>query len=167
MTDYVDVLLHYGVGVNLNLPAKDNYYQTPLFRAVRYERTEIVKMLIEHGADLEWKDDLGDTPFLSAVAMNNFRMALLLLEYGADYKAVSDRGDNVVFLLETSSADSSATQYEWKLKLAKILESKRLDIDMEKVRQAYCGPRWKSPMTKGQLEKGKMRRVEKGSADEF
>lgn len=158
-TDYVDVLLRYGKDVNLNLPAKNDFDRTPLFSAVKYERAEIIKMLIEHGADLEWKDDVGWTPFLVAVVMNNFKMALLLLEYGADYHVVSDRGDDVVFLLETSSAGPSATQYEWKLKLARTLASKGLDINMNKVRQGHVGPRWEAPMTSEQLQKGKVRRT--------
>ena len=51
---------------------------TPLHHAVRKRDTEIVKLLIEHGADVNRKDDLGWTPLFWASASGNKEMFEIL-----------------------------------------------------------------------------------------
>ncbi|MBU0755172.1 MAG: ankyrin repeat domain-containing protein, partial [Planctomycetes bacterium] len=59
---------------------------TPLHLAVKNGHPEIVKLLIDHGADLNVKDmsDLKETPLLKAVDVNHKGIVELLLSNGAD-----------------------------------------------------------------------------------
>jgi ankyrin repeat protein len=118
--DYILVahlLLERGTHVN----ARDKYHQTPLLLAVRHERSDLVRVLLEHGADPNLEGAGGKTPLhmLSGHRMSDYHradyilVAQLLLERGVDVNARDkdhqtplllavryDRSDLVRFLLE-------------------------------------------------------------------
>ena len=56
---------------------------------------EIIKFVLERGADVNVKDDKGTTPLINAVLGNNPRTVNLLLQNGADPKIVmpDDKGE--------------------------------------------------------------------------
>ena len=63
---------------------KDEKGNTPLYWACINNYTEVAKLLIEHGADIDIKDNRGNTPLYQACFKNNTEIAKLLIEYGAD-----------------------------------------------------------------------------------
>lgn len=55
-------------------------------------RKNIVKILIENGADVNLKDKRGSTPLYWAAFRNNFEIAKMLLEKGADVNIKNNDG---------------------------------------------------------------------------
>lgn len=62
---------------------------------------QVVRLLVEHGADPNAQDDQGNTLFLTAVRRGHVALAQELLRLGADAKAVNDEGQNALHLLAT------------------------------------------------------------------
>jgi len=71
--------------VNDYINYEDNLYaRTPLYYSLYNGYDEMVKLLIENGADVNIQDDYGKTPLQLAVEYNNDEMVKLLIENGAD-----------------------------------------------------------------------------------
>lgn len=68
--------------------------QTPLFAAIDFGRedTDIVKLLLKHGAQINIKATDGETPLHHAVTKQNKRMVEVLLSNGADVNAKDNSG---------------------------------------------------------------------------
>ena len=77
---------------NVNAQKEDE--STPLhpasFRC--HWHSELVRMLLEHGADVSVRNNLGLTPSLLASRSRNVEVIRIHLERGADVTAVRDRG---------------------------------------------------------------------------
>ena len=63
------------------------YANTPLIKAAVYGRTEIVKLLLEKGADVNKHNEGGETPLHYAAQHGHVRVVEILLEHGADVSA--------------------------------------------------------------------------------
>lgn len=57
---------------------------TPLIHACKAGKTELVELLIKHGADVNYSDDRGDTPLMWAAAYGHVNIVAALLRAGAD-----------------------------------------------------------------------------------
>lgn len=68
--------------------ARDDLGRTPLHLAAIGERVEIVRLLIEAGAQIDSRDDRQRTPFRHAAWENSGVEVLALLPHGADVNAV-------------------------------------------------------------------------------
>ena len=89
------------------------YGRTPLDSAAYYGDLEMVRVLLDHKADVNVRDDLGWTPlhFVSSSSCHPnahsnipqlwFEVARLLIEHGADVNARSDDGGVPLHLAET------------------------------------------------------------------
>ncbi|KAF3936581.1 Ankyrin-2 [Dactylella cylindrospora] len=80
-------------GADLN--ARDNQNRTPLVTAIRFYRSDnirMVKLLVESGADLEVKCIDGRTALLEAVTLQSHQNLKLLIEAGANLEAKDDTG---------------------------------------------------------------------------
>ena len=67
-------LLQTGCDVN----AQDSVGRTPLMYAVRYDRSEAVRLLLEAGADIDAKNKAGATAFDLALQIDNQEIINLL-----------------------------------------------------------------------------------------
>ncbi|MCP4159287.1 MAG: hypothetical protein GY760_04380 [Deltaproteobacteria bacterium] len=60
---------------------------TPLTRAVEGNHSEIIRLLVKAGADIEGRDGSGDTPLMTSINWTNIDSARTLIELGADLDA--------------------------------------------------------------------------------
>lgn len=70
-----------------------------LFAAVWNEDGATIRLLLEHGADIEEGAERGDTPLLGAVAWSKFGPAETLLSAGADPDAIDAGGRTALHLM--------------------------------------------------------------------
>src|SRR5207253_6774571 len=78
-----------GAGVD---PPADVDAQSALQRAADKEQLDIVRVLVERGANVNRTTKYANPPLLSATSKGNREMAAFLLEHGADANATSDSG---------------------------------------------------------------------------
>lgn len=112
------VLLQYRKRFNINQPTKHS--MTALHCAIRWsESTEITKLLIDSGADLNLQDSEGDTPLGLACYLGNSKLVKILLQeadckidLASDYgstplhrAAARNESSEITELLVTSGAD--------------------------------------------------------------
>lgn len=60
---------------------------TPIYEAAAYNHPELVKLLLDYGADINIRTNTGETPLHGAVAAHHLSMVTLLLDNGADINA--------------------------------------------------------------------------------
>jgi uncharacterized protein len=79
-------------GADVNLTSRESMKMPPLGSAMAVQRSDIARILIEHGANVNAKavDDL--TALHTAAARGDLESAKLLLDHGADINAVSSDG---------------------------------------------------------------------------
>lgn len=70
-------------GADANLPSKNGFNVYPLHSAMAGNYTDVARMLIESGADVNVKQQMGVTPLHSAAQNGNLDLIILLLEKGA------------------------------------------------------------------------------------
>lgn len=74
--------------------------EPPLFGAALYGNAEMVELLIQNGADVNYKNDIGKTPIECAVRGGNIQIVKLLLAKGADPNVKDFRGRTLLRLAE-------------------------------------------------------------------
>ena len=79
----------------------------PLVVAISEKQPEIVRLLLEKGATVNFKDDAGFTPLEHAISEGNPEIVGALLESGADAKAESKFGFPLVFAAACSGKDEA------------------------------------------------------------
>lgn len=78
---------------DINLLSDSEYGPGALHLAASNGYTEVVRLLVENGADVNVGDKYGDPPLNWAVYYGQKEMVLLLIEYGADVNAQSKAGN--------------------------------------------------------------------------
>ena len=96
----INELISRGADVNA---IKGSYGWIPLFYAARYGKNEIVKLLLDRGADVNAKDSYGWTPLLYAAAHGKNEIVKLLLDRGADVNVKANDGKTALSIAESSS----------------------------------------------------------------
>ena len=71
-------------GADVNLPSKNGFNVYPLHSATAGNYTNIARMLVDNGAQVNVKQQEGSTPLHSAAQNGNLELLILLLENGAD-----------------------------------------------------------------------------------
>jgi len=79
-------------GVALDPPAKPYSVNKPLAYACAYGSLDIVKLLVEAGADPNGRTAYGDTPLIKADEHGNYDICEYLIEVGADINVPNDFG---------------------------------------------------------------------------
>jgi len=89
--DYLDLVLEYGQGIDLNYLKKDGFFQTPMANAISARNFENFKTLFNAGANIETKDSMDDTVLIVASMPGTWKYALFLLENGANHLAGNEK----------------------------------------------------------------------------
>lgn len=76
-----------------NIPSQNGYQVYPLHAALSNNNSDIGKLLIEAGAEVNVRQYGGLTPLHYAAQHGNIDLIIILLEQGADISVVSDTGD--------------------------------------------------------------------------
>jgi len=79
-------------GADVNLPSRESMKVTPLASAAAAKQTEIARLLIAHGANVNARAASGHIPLHEAAGNGNVEMVKLLVENGADVNARTDDG---------------------------------------------------------------------------
>nr|MBP8083685.1 ankyrin repeat domain-containing protein [Spirochaetota bacterium] len=95
---------------------------TPLLISIKKGDTDIIKLLVEKGADINVYDSTGKTPLIAAVESGSETDAAFLISNGADVNRKSSRGAGPVF--------SALTDSPKHLKMIALLSSKGADLNM-------------------------------------
>jgi len=96
-----ELLLRHGAGRTVNARGDDK--RIPLHSAAYYGQIDVVRLLLEHGADVESRDDIGETALYYPgkdcgsrkgpnVPQKLENIVRLLLQHGADVNARDDDG---------------------------------------------------------------------------
>jgi ankyrin repeat protein len=108
-------------GAEVNPTNKTTYRITPLDWAVSSDNTELVKLLLDRGADAKAKSDVGDTVLHSAASRCDTEIATMLIEHGADVNAKITSGTTPLH----NAAESGCEE------VVKLLLSKGAEVDAQ------------------------------------
>lgn len=70
-------------GADVNIPSDNGFSVYPIHSAVAANQTEITRMLLDHGAQVNVKQKSGVTPLHTAAQNGNLELLIALLERGA------------------------------------------------------------------------------------
>ena len=111
-----------------DLDVPDNAGNTPLQIAALEGYSDIVRLLLENGCDVNIKNIDKDTPLIDAVENGHVEVVRLLLEHGADPRLANARGQEPVELVE-DKRDRESLEIKKLLRDAKNRETKRRHSD--------------------------------------
>lgn len=98
------------------------------------DRISRIKLLLDHGADIEQPDRLGYSPLITSITRaRRFDIVMLLIDYGADYRALGPVGpwQLVHYAMHTGSVGKPLTQ-EQELERQQLLRKLRsLGVSLE------------------------------------
>ena len=79
-------------GADVNLPSQNGFNVYPIHSAAAGNYTDILRLLIESGAQVNVKQQAGSTPLHAAAQYGNLDMLIILLEHGADVNVRMEGG---------------------------------------------------------------------------
>ena len=82
----------FDAGADVNLPSRESMKVTPLASAAAAKQTELARVLIAHGANVNARGATGHVPLHEAAANGNVELVKLLIDSGADRNAKTDDG---------------------------------------------------------------------------
>ena len=140
-----------------------------------------IKLLLDHGAEIEGRDGTGKTSMLSAAFLTNWGLVWFFINKGADWKAYDMQGTTLALLIQNEiKKDIGTDEYRRELqKLKSFLESKGVRFPVEKVEvseaekkklrkglppNARIGPETGEPLDSASAKKGDKK---KGSAPDI
>ena len=83
LPDVARLLLEHGADVNAQVTGSDSSGRTPLHLTMLFNRADVIRVLLAHGANVDAEDSEGRTPFQIASAKGYDEMMKLLSEHGA------------------------------------------------------------------------------------
>lgn len=81
-----------GIDVNCKGKSKANQGWTPLHLAAYFGHKNVVKVLLEHGGDVNARNGMGDTPLHRAAFTGRADVVTLLIQYNADVTIINGEG---------------------------------------------------------------------------
>ncbi|MGL5813693.1 MAG: ankyrin repeat domain-containing protein [Aeromonas sp.] len=94
-----------------------------IFNAIGEARWADIKLLVEHGADLNLVDGPGRNSALYGAFINQYEVVYWLLQHGADFRQRSSVGADLAYIVDDSLSlmDKSSPQYPWAIKVKQFL----------------------------------------------
>ena len=89
----------------------DEYNQTALFLAALYNKTDVIRLLLQNGADVN-KRCWGFTSVHQAARMNHTEVIAMLIEYGASINITSNYGDTPIDLARRWKSEAAVRMLE-------------------------------------------------------
>jgi uncharacterized protein len=105
--DVAELLLRYEADVNA--PAHNGLANTPILCAVMGQHSDLVRLFLAHGADVNVPNSAGSTPLHKAAIRGDCAMVQLLLDHGARVDARNTGGQTpLVHAQHLGHADAAA-----------------------------------------------------------
>lgn len=101
--ELVKLLLEIGADINIS-DTYDNFNYTPLMWAIASNHNNIIKLLIDKGADVNKTGKYNETPLMKAVRMKNTYAVKLLLKNGANINLKNSFNNSALDLVSVISA---------------------------------------------------------------
>jgi len=139
---YVKLLLKYGGDVNAIAKPKDGknqHFRTPLITASK-ANLDIVKLLTENGADINYSNEFDQSALRSACDFKNIEIIKYLIENGADFKRPLFNINGSTFLsdeLRNMSFDLQSKEYKTKMEVVAILLKNGIDYRKAPIPKLY------------------------------
>lgn len=134
---FADVLLQNGADINDVEVGKRRVGNTtrftPLMAAARTGNLELVKLLVEKGADLNYQNEYKQSALGESILGNEYETVFLLLKNGADYSLPIDFNEEqnkiyyLVDELRFHLVDLDTDEYKYKMQIVDFLKSKGID----------------------------------------
>ncbi len=138
-SESLKILLAHGGNPNLlsrPAPPFTTYDVTPIYDAIRGRNPANARILIKAGADLNVRNSAGWTPLMGAAIDRSYEVMYVLLEAGADFRLTDSFGYSVTYYLLDVRFDPKSDQFKSRQKCMKFLETKGVDFEKEKLRNA-------------------------------
>lgn len=114
---------------------------TPLMAAARTGKLDLVKLLVENGADVNYRNEYKQSALSEGVMQNKYNVAIFLLQNGADYRQPvfyrfgdsvpynpeEDKPMYLVDVLREDFMDLDTDEYKYKMQIVDFLKSKGID----------------------------------------
>lgn len=128
-------LLHYGANVNdvQTDIEKQGKTRTPLMVASNTGNLDLVKLLVNKGADLNYQNEFKQSALSEAIMRERYNIAFYLLENGADYKKPiffredQNREMYLVDVLREDFFGLGTDEYKYKMQIVEFLKTKGID----------------------------------------
>ena len=104
---------------------RQSWKPTPLFFAVAANLAENVKLLLQHGANIDEQDVMGETIVVSAANFNNFKLAYELIHLGANLEIRNKQQLSIIDILRMTEIPREAAMYKWKQKIMDEFDRKQ------------------------------------------
>ena len=105
------------------------YTPTPLHSAVAYDRTDVVALLLDRGANIDAVAGLKYTPLLYAVARGAERSVRLLLERGANVLVKNRDGNTALCLAKDARIAALLIAYKPEIATEPCRDGRRVNLD--------------------------------------
>lgn len=142
---FIEDLLKMGANINDTIynENRTKIMTSPLCDAAGFGNRDVVKFLIENGANMDFESDFGSTPLGRSIASEKFDVALLLLNNGVDYsksifKTVDKKGNltipnNILQMLRKTLPVPFTKSFLQKKEIIRYLKDKGLDYESEPI----------------------------------
>ncbi|OON69100.1 ankyrin repeat domain-containing protein [Hymenobacter sp. CRA2] len=99
--------------------------ETAISQAIHGRRFEHLRLLLDHGADLNAVEGNGMTPVLMLAVFNQFEQVAYLIERGADFRRPSNSGATVAYIVQDHVlTDHNSEAYQWQQRVRRLLEER-------------------------------------------
>ncbi|WP_026997368.1 ankyrin repeat domain-containing protein [Flectobacillus major] len=144
---FVEALLQHGANVNdvQKIKNEPDKIKSVLMKAAKTGNINLIKLLIEKGANLNYQNSYKQTALSEAVMRERYNIVLYLLENGADYKQPiffrpaygihsdqqdsKDKGKSIylVDMLREDFFELDTDEYKYKMQIVDFLKTKGID----------------------------------------
>ena len=87
-------------------------FQARLFQAVYFKRTNVIRLLLKKGVDVNYRDRGGDTPVHDAARWNSTDAIAMLIDHGALINITNNGGEKPIDLARRFESEAAVRMLE-------------------------------------------------------